>query len=51
MVQVSEGGIGNIFLIDVESSNEKIFFDVPVAEDHIGHFKGNVNDKNLTGTV
>lgn len=51
VIQVSEGGIGNVFLVDVTNSNEKISFDVPVSENQIGHFKGSVNEKNMTGTV
>lgn len=51
IVQVSEGGVGEIFLVDVRKSGEKIEFDVPIAPDFKASFVGIIQNGRLEGDI
>lgn len=51
VIQVSEGGIGNVFLVDVDEKSGSISFDVPVSSDYVGRFRGELTRDGLDGVV
>jgi hypothetical protein len=51
VLQIAEGGAGDLYLVDVVQHDDAIEFDVPVPGQKPGHFKGTLSAAGLRGTI
>lgn len=51
VVQIAEGGAGDIYVVDVKQSAATLSFDIPVPGGQPGRFSGEVSDDGLRGTI